>query len=95
MSVIIMTGNPVSGHNFYGPFQTADDAIQYEAEHLDEGGDWWVCSLVGLYDATAISQRLDWLHSNMQELEGRGVQLPMGDYGDVYGIIEDAREALL
>lgn len=46
MSVIIVHGNPVSGLSFYGPFDTADEAIAYEAKHLDDGGDWWVAPLV-------------------------------------------------
>jgi hypothetical protein len=48
MAVIIITGIPISGHNFYGPFDTADDAIMYQAKHLNdcEGEDWWVAPLV-------------------------------------------------
>lgn len=43
---------------------------------------------------TDLMLRLDWLHCLVQELEYRNVALPMGDYSDVYIIIEDAREAL-
>ena len=45
-------------------------------------------------DPTTISESLNWLHSLMQELEDANVELPMGDFNDVYGIIEDAREAI-
>jgi hypothetical protein len=41
-----------------------------------------------------LAERVNWLHCMVQELEDAGVTLPMGDYTDVYGIIEDAREAL-
>lgn len=41
-----------------------------------------------------LSERLDWLHSLIQELENADVELPMGDFLGVYEIIEDAREAL-
>lgn len=43
----------------------------------------------------ALAVRLDWLHSLIQELEHQGIELPMGDYNEVYGIIEDVREAFL
>lgn len=45
MSVIVITGNPVSGLNFYGPFDTANEAVEY-GHRNDEGGDWWVAPLV-------------------------------------------------
>ena len=41
-----------------------------------------------------LAERLNWLHCLVQELENGGVELPMGDYTDVYGIIEDARETI-
>lgn len=41
-----------------------------------------------------LAERINWLHCLMQELEDNGVELPMGDYNDVYGILEDAREML-
>ena len=103
MSVIIVHGNPVSGFNHVGPFNTPDSAIGY-MEHVltDVGGDWWVIPLESpdtmdqpVPDTTAdLAERVNWLHCNVQELQDRGVELPMGDYGDVYAIIEDAREAL-
>ena len=39
-------------------------------------------------------EKLNWLHSLMQELEDDGVVLPMGDYMEVYDIIETIRVAL-
>jgi hypothetical protein len=35
---------------------------------------------------------LEWLHALFQELENAGVELPMGDYEYVYGIIEEMRD---
>lgn len=40
-------------------------------------------------------ERIEWLHCLMQEMEDAGVELPMGDYGDVYDIIETARDTSL
>lgn len=37
---------------------------------------------------------LDWIHSLFQELENKGVDLPMGDYQVVYSMLEDLRENL-
>lgn len=37
-------------------------------------------------------EQLNWLHSLVQELESEGVELPMGDYGIVYSIIEGLRD---
>ena len=39
---IIITGNPVDGFQFTGPFTTHDDAVR-EAD--DSGSDWWVADL--------------------------------------------------
>jgi hypothetical protein len=117
MSFIIVTGNPISGHNFYGPFDTADSATGYMDHVLTdcEGEDWWVAPLVTpeaslprhpippqSYNAADqpvpytdnMAERLNWLHCNVQELQQRGVEMPMGDYDDVYSIIEDAREVM-
>ena len=41
-----------------------------------------------------LAERINWLHCLMQELEDAGVELPMGDYGVVYAILEDARETV-
>jgi len=46
MSVILITGNPVDGFKYIGPFDTPDSAISYEEHILDEGGDWWITPLV-------------------------------------------------
>lgn len=42
-----------------------------------------------------LASQLEWLHSLVQELENAGVELPMGDYGDVYDIIETVREPFM
>jgi hypothetical protein len=36
--------------------------------------------------------KIEWLHSLIQELEGLDVELPMGDYMEVYEIIETLRD---
>lgn len=41
---IITFGNPVDGFNYCGPFDTADDAVQY-ANTFDDDGPWWVVEL--------------------------------------------------
>jgi len=39
---IIVTGNPIDGFSFHGPFSDRNDAIEW-AEELDP--DWWVVEL--------------------------------------------------
>jgi hypothetical protein len=38
---IIITGNPVDGFSFQGPFSSRDDAIEH-AERGKVDADWWV-----------------------------------------------------
>jgi len=41
---IVITGNPVDGLFFYGPFKTAEDANEWaDAEQSDK--EWWVSHL--------------------------------------------------
>ena len=41
---IVITGNPVDGLFFYGPFKTAEDANEWaDAEQSDQ--EWWVAPL--------------------------------------------------
>jgi len=40
------------------------------------------------------TDQIEWLHCMMQELEASGVALPMGDYAEVYEILEAVREDL-
>jgi hypothetical protein len=40
---IVVAGNPIDGFEFYGPFRTEPDAIEWAGENLD--GDWWTASL--------------------------------------------------
>lgn len=44
MKYIIITGNPVDGLGFVGPFKTAEEANRY-ADLSFTAGDWWVVSL--------------------------------------------------
>lgn len=46
------------------------------------------------YIAHPLRIKLDWLHSLMQELEAAGVELPMGDWTEVYDVIEEARDEI-
>jgi hypothetical protein len=41
---------------------------------------------------TDYTVQIDWLHSLMQELENTGIDLPMGDFGVVYDILEGLRD---
>lgn len=44
---IVITGNPLDGLEFYGPFKTADDAVAF-GERLDPrlgDGSWWIAPL--------------------------------------------------
>lgn len=45
---IIITGNPVNGFRYIGPFKTADHAID-AAERFLSGveADWWIAPLEG------------------------------------------------
>jgi hypothetical protein len=40
---ILITGNPVQGFQYLGPFDTHTDA-ENAGDHLT-GGDWWVATL--------------------------------------------------
>ena len=40
------------------------------------------------------ADHIEWLHCLVQELEGSQVKLPMGDYGDVYNILETLRDEI-
>jgi hypothetical protein len=41
---ILITGDPVDGFFYYGPFDTNDDAVAY-ADDEQHGMDWWVAEL--------------------------------------------------
>ena len=40
---IVVSGNPIGGIEFHGPFDSADDANEYAAEELK--GEWWLGKL--------------------------------------------------
>jgi hypothetical protein len=40
---IVVVGDPVDGFEFYGPFNTEPEAIEWAGENLN--GDWWTASL--------------------------------------------------
>lgn len=42
---ILITGNPVDGFEYFGPFKTGKEAITYGEERL--GNDWWIAPLRG------------------------------------------------
>lgn len=43
---IIITGNPVDGFMYYGPYSTHDEAIEAaEASTTLDGDDWWIARL--------------------------------------------------
>ena len=43
MRYILITGNPVNGFKFCGPYDTHHDAV-VDGEHV-HNGDWWVAEL--------------------------------------------------
>jgi hypothetical protein len=43
---IIIDGNPVDGYQFYGPFESKDEACTYADENLDYGREWCIAKLV-------------------------------------------------
>jgi hypothetical protein len=45
MAELLITGNPWEGFEFYGPFETSEDAIAYAERKRLDGGDWWVCEI--------------------------------------------------
>ena len=107
---IIVTGTPIDGFTYIGPFDSFESAEAY-ADHIGVMGDWWITDLqspgtpeplplhypgaaIPIPPVDTLSEGINWLHCNVQELEQRGVELPMGDYTDVYRILEDAREVL-
>lgn len=45
MKHIIVVGNPVEGYEFYGPFESPEDAIRYADNNLDYGDHWEIAKL--------------------------------------------------
>ena len=44
---IVITGNPVDGLEFYGPFEEGEEANEWADEHLTpDDKDWWITSLI-------------------------------------------------
>jgi hypothetical protein len=46
-------------------------------------------------DVSTSIEQIDFVHSLIQELENKGVELPMGDYNLIYDYIEGARDILM
>ncbi|QWY83553.1 hypothetical protein [Rhizobium phage RHph_X2_28B] len=42
---IIISGNPVDGFTFIGPFDSADEATQYTESNSKDLYDWWLAPL--------------------------------------------------
>ena len=43
---IVITGNPVDGLFFDGPFKTGEEAMEW-ADINQQGQDWWIAPLAG------------------------------------------------
>jgi hypothetical protein len=43
MKSIIITGDPVDGFDYTGPFDSAEKATEWAEEHCDP--DWWVADI--------------------------------------------------
>ncbi len=52
MNKIVITGNPVDGYTYWGPFDQLNDSIANQFE-----GDWWVAELNYIDNATDIADR--------------------------------------
>jgi hypothetical protein len=46
-------------------------------------------------DVSTSIEQIEFVHSLIQELENKGVELPMGDYNLIYDYIEGARDILM
>lgn len=46
-------------------------------------------------EITTSIEQIEFVHSLIQELENKGVELPMGDYNLIYDYIEGARAILM
>lgn len=46
-------------------------------------------------DISTSIEQIEFVHSLIQELENKGVELPMGDYNLIYDYIEGARDILM
>jgi hypothetical protein len=46
-------------------------------------------------DVSTSIEQIEFIHSLIQELENKGVELPMGDYNLIYDYIEGARDILM
>lgn len=42
---IIITGNPVDGFEYIGPFNTSEDALRWADKDAHIEGDWWLAHL--------------------------------------------------
>jgi hypothetical protein len=46
-------------------------------------------------DISTSIEQIEFVHSLIQELENKGIELPMGDYNLIYDYIEGARDILM
>ena len=46
MKYIILSGNPVEGYEFYGPFDTQESALRYADNNLDYDREWCFAHLI-------------------------------------------------
>ena len=54
---IIVSGNPVDGYEFYGPFESSNDAIRFHDDELDYGDHWVIAKLIDPFpDETEITK---------------------------------------
>lgn len=45
MKTILVTGNPVDGFQFVGPFEDSDDAVRYAEDEEHRDTEWWLGDL--------------------------------------------------
>jgi hypothetical protein len=68
---IIVTGNPVDGLQFHGPFESNEEAIRYAEVAFDE--EWWVTSLEPINSETDDENSSTETHSTVEGAAARYV----------------------
>jgi hypothetical protein len=44
-ALIVVSGNPVDGFTFHGPFHLREDAIAWAEDAVTTGYSWWIANL--------------------------------------------------
>jgi hypothetical protein len=94
---IIITGNPVEGFEFTGPFATQEDALRHTEQDATLGADWWladVCRADGDVAAQLEAEREKSAELRRRILRAMSVEalansdFPM-DYDPLHAVMQD------